>query len=90
MKYKVTLTETLEKEVFVEADSYEDAYNQAVCNYNSADDDYVLTDSDYKGVEYKVEPATKAEEIGHNFGMSEDDDFMTALRDSCGEDYLYE
>lgn len=86
MKYKVTIIETLEKDVFVEADSYEDAYNQAVSNYNSAADDYVLTGSDRcTNVEYNIEPATKAEEIGHNFGMSENDDFMTALRDSCGE-----
>ena len=58
MKYKVTITETLQKEFIVEADSRCKATQKIGNNYfNAISDDYLLSESDYKGVEFKAEEA---------------------------------
>ena len=56
MKYKVTITETLQKEFLVEADSRCKATEKIGNNYfNAISDDYLLSASDYQGVEFKAE-----------------------------------
>lgn len=58
MKYKVTITETLQKEFIVEADSRCEATEKIGNNYfNAISDDYLLSASDYQGVEFKAEEA---------------------------------
>lgn len=57
MKYIVTITEVLEKEVIVEAESEQDALNIANDNYYSAEDDYVLNASDYVDTSFSVKKA---------------------------------
>lgn len=57
MKYIVTITEVLEKEVTVEAESEQDAFNVANDNYYNAEDDYVLSASDYVDTSFSVKKA---------------------------------
>ena len=57
MKYIVTITEVLEKEVIVEAESEHDAFSIANDNYYSAEDDYVLNASDYVDTSFSVKKA---------------------------------
>lgn len=48
-KYKVTLTETLQREVEIEADDINDAINIAQEMYDNSE--IILDETDYKGVE---------------------------------------
>lgn len=57
MKYIVTITEVLEKEVIVEAESEHDAFSIANDNYYNAEDDYVLSASDYVDTSFSVKKA---------------------------------
>lgn len=54
MKYKVKITETLEKVVEIDADNEREALTIAECNYRAAKDDYILTADDYSGVDFQV------------------------------------
>ena len=57
MKYIVTITEVLEKEVIVEAESEHDAFNIANDNYYNAEDEYILSASDYVDTSFSVKKA---------------------------------
>ena len=52
--YKVRITETLEKEVEIEAENKIDALNKAQINYAKAETDYILNENDYKGCDIEV------------------------------------
>lgn len=55
-KFKVTVTETLTKEFFVDAEDREDATNKVATEYYKASaDEYILTASDYQGTTIKAE-----------------------------------
>ena len=55
-KFKVTVTETLTKEFFIDAEDREDATNQVATEYYKASaDEYILTASDYQGTTIKAE-----------------------------------
>ena len=55
-KYKVEITETLKKIVEVEAESAAAARQIVEDNYdiNDMEDEYILTDANYYGTEFKV------------------------------------
>ncbi len=52
-KYKVTITETLERAVEVEAEDYEDAIDSVESEYHSGN--IVLYAEDYTGTEFSAE-----------------------------------
>lgn len=55
-KFKVTVTETLTKEFFVDAEDREDAANKVATEYyKDSADEYILTASDYQGTTIKAE-----------------------------------
>lgn len=54
MKYLVEITETLQKEVEVEAETEQAALEIAKKNYFNAEDDYVLTDANYIETEFEI------------------------------------
>lgn len=54
MKYLVEITETLKKEVEVEAETEQAALEIAKKNYFNAEDDYVLTAVNYTDTEFHI------------------------------------
>ena len=55
-KFKVTVTETLTKDFFVDEEGREDATNKvATAYYKASADEYILTASDYQGTTIKAE-----------------------------------
>lgn len=52
-KYKVTITETLQKEIIIEADSLQHAINKAQDGYR--DEKYVLYPEDWTDTSYDAE-----------------------------------
>ena len=54
MKYKVKRIETLSKVVEIEAENEEEALSDAECNYDTSEDEYVLTSEDYEGVKFEI------------------------------------
>lgn len=52
--YKVRITETLEKVVEVQAVDAKNALEIAHEEYTAAEDDFILTSSDYAGVDFQV------------------------------------
>ena len=54
-KYKVRITETLEKVVIVEAENEKEAIQLVDNHYRAADDVFVLSAENFTGVEFKVE-----------------------------------
>jgi len=58
ISYKVTITETLQKVVTVDADSYDDAEQIASNNWRTGD--YILDSSNFTGVEFSAVEAVQA------------------------------
>jgi predicted Abi (CAAX) family protease len=58
ISYKVTITETLQKVVIVDADSYDDAEQIASNNWRAGD--YILDSSNFTGVEFSAGEAVQA------------------------------
>lgn len=56
-KYKVTITETLQMEVEVNARSVEEACEKIERNWNNSD--YILDADHFKGVDFSAEPIQK-------------------------------
>lgn len=54
MKYKVKITETLEKVVEIDADNEREALTIAECNYRAAKDDYILTAENFTDTDFEV------------------------------------
>ena len=55
-KFKVTVTETLTKDFFIDAEDREDATNKVATEYYKASaGEYILTASDYQGTTIKAE-----------------------------------
>lgn len=54
MKYKVKITETLEKIVEIDANNEHEALITADCNYRAAKDDYILTAENYTNTVFEV------------------------------------
>jgi len=52
--YKVRITETLEKDVYIIADSEEEALQIVDNNYRAAQDCYVLDAENFTNVDFKV------------------------------------
>ena len=52
--YKVRITETLEKDVYIIADSEEEALKIVDNNYRAAQDAYVLDAENFTNVDFKV------------------------------------
>lgn len=52
--YKVRITETLEKDVYIIADSEEEALQIVDNNYRAAQDAYVLDAENFANVDFKV------------------------------------
>lgn len=52
--YKVRITETLEKDVYIIADSEEEALQIVDNNYRAAQDAYVLDAENFTNVDFKV------------------------------------
>lgn len=52
--FKIRITETLEKEVEIEADNKAEALVKARNNYRKAEDDYILNGSDCTGFNLEV------------------------------------
>ena len=52
--YKIRITETLEKDVYIIADSREEALQIVDNNYRAAQDAYVLGAENFTGVNFKV------------------------------------
>lgn len=52
--YKIRITETLEKDVYIIADSEEEALQIVDNNYRAAQDDYVLDAENFTNVDFKV------------------------------------
>lgn len=52
--YKIRITETLEKDVYIIADSEEEALQIVDNNYRAAQDAYVLDAENFTGVNFKV------------------------------------
>lgn len=53
-KFKVTITETLTKNVEIEAKNYKDAIERVTEQYYAEDDNIVLSDADYSGTDFEV------------------------------------
>ena len=51
-EYAVRITETLHKDVYIEAESEEQAVEQAKKNYKNQD--YILDADNFKGVEFEI------------------------------------
>ena len=54
MKYLVEITETLQKEVEVEAETEQAALEIVKRNYFNAEDDYILTDVNHTDTEFHI------------------------------------
>ena len=52
--YKIRITETLEKKVYIIANSEEEALQIAENNYRAAEEAYVLDAENFTGVDFKV------------------------------------
>ena len=52
--YKIRIIETLEKVVFVEAETEREALQLTDDNYRAAQDEYVLDAENFTGVDFKV------------------------------------
>ncbi|MCD8089295.1 MAG: DpnD/PcfM family protein [Clostridiales bacterium] len=52
-KYMVIIRETLEKEVYIEAETAEEA--EAAVEYGWRNEDYILTADDFADVDYETE-----------------------------------
>ena len=52
-KFAIKITETLEKVVIVEAENTYEALQLTEKKYKDAEDDFILTSSDYSGTEFK-------------------------------------
>lgn len=52
--YKIRITETLEKDVYIIADSEEEALQIVDNNYRAAQDAYVLDAENFTNVDFKV------------------------------------
>ncbi len=52
--YKIRITETLEKDVYIIADSKEEALQIVDDNYRAAQDAYILDAENFTGVNFKV------------------------------------
>ena len=51
-KFAIKITETLEKTVIVEAENTYEALQLCEKKYKDAEDDFILSSSDYSGVEF--------------------------------------
>ena len=54
-EFRIKITETLEKDVFIKAENKEEALRLAKKGYETTEtDDFILTSSDYSGVDFQV------------------------------------
>ena len=86
-EYKVIITETLQKEVYIEADDEQAAINQAQKKYKNID--YILDADDFVDVEFDIEK-TKMQMTNYEWIKNMSIEEMSDFLEKYGSDKFHE